>query len=189
MKTLLKNIMLQIEYTMKKIICDIILIADSRPTVIEKLNYFINIIATFGPIAYLLNGFNLWFLDNERFFSFVIICLAANMIIGVWYHHKMKTFSWEFFFKRNLLMWCVLIVVYTMLEMLRLTAGDNIIGEGFKVLIQVTTLLYPISKVLKNVYILSNKQFPPAFIMEKIYNFEKTGNLKDLFDTDKKEEQ
>jgi hypothetical protein len=61
------------------------------------------------------------------------------------------------------------------------------VGESFKILIQVVTLLYPVSKVLKNIYILSNKQFPPAFIMDKIYNFEKNGDLKDLFDTDKKE--
>lgn len=84
-------------------------------------------------------------------------------------------------------MWAVLIPVYTLLEMLRLTAGDNMIGEGFKVVIQITTLLYPISKALKNFYILSNKQFPPQFIMNKIYNFEKTGDIKEFFNKEKEE--
>jgi hypothetical protein len=171
----------------KKILCNTILIADTKPTFFEKLNYFLNIIFTCGPVAYLLQGFNSWFSTNQQFSTFVIICLASNMGVGAWYHHKMNTFSWEHFFKRNLLMWAVLIIVYAMLEMLRLTAGENIVADGFKVLIQITTLLYPISKVLKNIYILSNKQFPPEFIMEKIYNFEKNGDLKDLFNTDKKE--
>lgn len=172
----------------KKALCGIILIADNKPTFLEKTHYFINIILTCAPIAYLLNGLNFWFTTNQKFASFILVCLFANMIIGCIYHHKMGTFSWERFFKRNILMWINLIIVYLMLEILRQTAGDNLLGEGFRILIQVTTLLYPISKVLKNVYILSNKQFPPEFIMEKIYNFEKNGNLKDLLDTDKNEE-
>ena len=75
----------------------------------------------------------------------------------------------------------VLIVVYFLLEMLRLTMGENVIGEGFRSVIQVSTLLYPSSKALKNLYILSNKQFPPKFIMERLYKFEQTGDLKDLY--------
>ena len=75
----------------------------------------------------------------------------------------------------------ILFLAYTMLEMLRRTIGDNFISEGFGIIIQISTLLYPTSKALKNLFILSNKQFPPAFIMERLYNFEKTGNLKDLF--------
>jgi hypothetical protein len=107
------------------------------------------------------------------------------MVVGAIFHNKMGTFNWVELFKKNILMWVVLIVVYAMLEMLRLTAGNNFVGESFKILIQVLTLLYPVSKVLKNIYILSNKQFPPAFIMDKIYNFEKNGDLNELFDTDK----
>jgi len=114
-------------------------------------------------------------------------CLLVNMVVGAVFHNKMGSFDWVEMFKKNVLMWVVLIVVYAMLEMLRLTAGNNFVGEGFKILIQIVTLLYPVSKVLKNIYILSNKQFPPAFIMDKIYNFEKNGNLNELFDNDKKE--
>ena len=68
-----------------------------------------------------------------------------------------------------------------MQQKLRITIGDNFISEGFGTIIQISTLLYPTSKALKNLFILSNNQFPPAFIMERLYNFEKTGNLKDLF--------
>ncbi len=80
----------------------------------------------------------------------------------------------------------VLTLGYSMLEMLRITFGENVLADGFKTVIQVSTLLYPMSKSLKNLYILSNKEFPPKFIMENLYNFEKSGNLKDFLP---KEEQ
>lgn len=169
----------------KETLCRIILLVDNRPSFTEKLNYLFNLIITFAPIAYLLDGLNLWFKTNQQFSSFILICLVVNMIVGAHYHYRQGTFDWVEMFKKNILMWVVLITVYGMLEMLRFTAGNNFVGESFKILIQVVTLLYPISKVLKNIYILSNKQFPPAFIMDKIYKFEKDGDLNDLFDTDK----
>jgi len=173
----------------KETLCRIILLVDSRPSFTDKLCYLLQVIGTFAPIAYLLDGLDLWFKSNQQFSSFILICLVVNMFVGAVYHHRAGTFDWVEMFKKNVLMWLVLIVVYAMLEMLRITAGNNFVGEGFKILIQITTLLYPVSKVLKNIYILSNKQFPPAFIMEKIYNFEKNGDLNDLFNIDKKEEQ
>ena len=174
---------------LKKIFYTVILIASERPSWQEKIVYFFKLILTFAPIAFVLDSFNLWYVDNKQFFSFVIVSLLANMVVGAWYHRKMKTFNWELFWKRNATMWFILIPVYTLLEMLRLTAGDNIVGEGFKVVIQITTLLYPISKALKNFYILSNKQFPPQFIMDKLYRFEKSGDLKDLFDKEEEKEE
>jgi len=82
----------------------------------------------------------------------------------------------------------VIMFGYTILEMMHLRLGDNLLANGFKITIELSTLLYPGSKVMKNLYILSNKQFPPAFIMERLYNFEKTGNLKDLFPEEPKQE-
>lgn len=171
----------------KETICRMILMVDNRPTVLEKLHYLIGLIVTFGPIAYILDGLNLWFENNQQFSSFVIICLLVNLLVGVRYHNKMRTFCWKEFFIKNIEMWVILVLVYGLLEMLRITAGNNIVGEGFKVLIQVMTLLYPISKALKNIYILSNKKFPPSFIMDKIYTFEKNGDLNNLFQIDKKQ--
>ena len=167
---------------LKETLCRLILLVDNRPSFTDKIIYFFQVIGTFAPIAYLLDGLNFWFKTNQQFSSFILICLLVNMVVGAFFHNKMGSFNWVEMFKKNILMWVVLIIVYAMLEMLRLTAGNNFVGEGFKILIQVTTLLFPISKVLKNIYILSNKQFPPAFIMDKIYNFEKNGDLNELFD-------
>lgn len=189
MKTthIIHNVLMPFKTMLRKIFCDIILIADNHPTFLEKLKYFITIITAFAPIAYMLDGVSEWFTYNKQFASFVLVCIVANIIIGGLFHHKMKTFNWELFFKRNILMISVLITAYIMLEMLRLTVGQNVFADGFKAIIQVSTLLYPMSKALKNLYILSNKQFPPAFIMDRLYNFEKTGNLKELFPDEKPE--
>jgi hypothetical protein len=189
MKSTLFHIILKHSPTMiVKLLCDIILIADTRPTFLEKLKYFALIITTCAPIAWLIEGVSGWFLVNKQFAGFVLLAVIFNVIIGGWYHHKMNTFSWEEFLKKNILMITVLFLSYTMLEMLTVTAGKNIMAESFRVIIQVSSLLYPVSKCLKNLYILSNKQFPPAFIMERLYNFEKSGNLKDLFPDEPKKE-
>lgn len=166
---------------LKKIFYAIILFGYEKVNLQDKFFYLVKLVLTFAPIAFVLNYIGAWYKDNEQFFNFVLIALSINIVIGAWYHFKNKTFKWSEFWKRNSTMWLVLLPVYILLEMLRVTAGDNIIGETFKIVIELSTLLYPTSKALKNIYILSNKQFPPQFIMDRIYNFEKSGDVKDLF--------
>lgn len=166
---------------LRKVFCGILLISDKQPTFSEKLLYYISIIAAFGPVVYVIDGLNWWFLQNIRFVSFIIFFIVTNIVFGAIFHLKNKTFSWESLLIRNALMICILTFTYTVLEMLTLTAGKNVFAESFRVVLQISTLLYPGSKILKNIYILSNKQFPPSFIMDRLYNFEKTGNLNDLF--------
>src|SRR5690606_11554626 len=97
--------------------------------------------------AFILDLVNWWFADNQQFGTFMCVSLIVNMLVGAWSHLKMRTFHFKSFIFKNIEMACVVIVVYIMLEMLRYTAGDNIAGEAFKILIQITTLLYPTSKV------------------------------------------
>lgn len=162
---------------LRKFFCGIILIADNNPTVLEKLKYFITIMCAFAPIAYCLEGMSFWFSTNKQFASFVLLAIIINVVVGAVFHWRNRTFSQELFLVRNAVMISVLIISYTLLEMLHLTIGDNVFSDSFRTLIQISTLLYPISKTFKNLYILSNKQFPPEWIMERLYNFEKTGNI------------
>jgi len=164
-----------------KIFYSAILLSTDKPSFIEKVQYWAKVLLASAPVVAVLERLGFWYDSNSQFFRFVLIALLINMGVGLWYHLKMKTFSWKEFFSRNILMFVNVLLVYVLLDMLRITAGDNIIGETFKVLIQVTTLLWPASKALKNIYILNQKKFPPAFIMDRLYNFEKNGNIKDLF--------
>lgn len=179
--TLLHIIIKNLSIMILKFLSKIALLADDQPSTWEKLKHIALIISTCGPIVWLSEGVTGWYIVNKQFAGFILVCVICNLIIGAWYHYKMGTFKWEELLKKNTLMITVLAFSYTMLEMLRITAGENFAADGFRIIIQLSSLLYPVSKCLKNLYILSNKQFPPAFIMERLYNFEKTGNIKDLF--------
>lgn len=154
----------------------------------DRLDYYLSIITRLAPVAFILSQINWWFTENQQFGIFMIIALAVNMGVGATFHLVKKSFNWWDFLVRNAFMILAVSVVYIMLEMLRYTAGDNLVGELFKILIQITTLLYPTSKVLKNIHILSRGKYPPAFIMEKLYNFEKNGDLKAFFDSKNQKE-
>lgn len=151
----------------------------------EKFYYFFNVIIKSAPVAFFLAFIGAWFQENSEFSLFVCLALLLNMIVGAWFHNKHNTFSWLEFFQGNVIMIAVVVIVYAMLEMLRYTVGDNIAGEAFKIIIQFTTLLYPTSKVFKNIFILTAGKYPPEFIMNKLYNFEKNGDLSEFFKTNK----
>lgn len=169
----------------RKILARLVLFTDSSVRIQDKLLYAYNVLINLAPIAFLLNMFNWWWKDNEQFGSFMCVALVINLIVGCWYHLKNNTFNWKLFITRNIEMTFIVVVGYIMLETLRYTAGDNFAGEVFRITIQICTLLFPVSKVLKNIYILSNEKYPPKFFMEKLYNFEKNGDLNDLFNKTK----
>src|SRR5690606_37982342 len=119
----------------------------------------------------------------QQFGNFICIALIVNMIVGVWFHLLNNSFSVKEFLLKNIEMGFVVIIVYIMLEMLRYTIGDNIAGEAFKVLIQCMTLLYPTTKIFKNIFLMTKGKYPPEFLMQRLYNFEKNGDLNEFFKT------
>lgn len=153
---------------------------DSNATFWDKIRYLIILLSSSSPIVYIVREIGAWFENNSQFVSFLLVVFCINMAVGIVFHKSKNTFSWEEFFKRNALMWFVCVCVYWVLEMLRITVGDNSIGEVFGITIQLVTLLYPISKILKNIFILTGGKHPPEFIMNRLYNFEKTGDPNDL---------
>ena len=166
---------------MKKLFAKIILITSPQPTLWDKARYVWDVVLHFAPVAIALDLFNWWFSENRQFGQFMCIALIINLLVGIYFHLKMGSFNFKAFLFKNVEMIAIVTVVYVMLEMLRYTAGDNIAGEIFKITIQVVTLLYPTSKVMKNVYIITDGKYPPEFIMNKLYNFEKNGDLSDFF--------
>lgn len=171
---------------MSKLFTHLILLANGKSiSISDWFRYAWNAFIHFGPVAFLLSVCGWWFADNKQFGTFICAALIVNVFVGGIRHFKDGSFKWKLFIWRNLELAFVISVVYMMMEMLRYTVGNNIAGDAFKVLIQVMTLLYPISKVLKNIFILSKGKFPPEFLMKRIYDFEKNGDLKNLFSTDK----
>lgn len=171
----------------KHFIYAIILLATDRPTLWEKFILSMKIVLALAPVAYVLDGLGVWFSTNHMFFSFMLWILFANMIVGGLYYQKTKQFNWSEFWKANIKMWAIILLIYPMLEMLSIIAGNNFAGETFKIVIQISTMLYPGAKILKNVYLWSDKKYPPSWIIDRIYKFEKTGNMNDLTTKDGQE--
>lgn len=167
---------------------NIVLLGDDNLTISERLHYLWKSIITFAPIAYLLNMFNLWFEDNRLFFNAVIIFIFVNMVLGAYMHIKRKTFEWFELIKKTMTMVVAVMLTYFILELVLQVAGHNIVTEGFRATLQVATLLYPGSKILKNIFIFTNGEHPPQWMMEKIYNFQKNGDLSAFLKTKKDEE-
>lgn len=168
---------------MKTLLARIILLTYGDIDFADRIKYLFEALIKLAPIAFALNLINWWFTENQQFGTFMCVAMLVNMGVGVWIHFLKGTFCFKPFIFKNLEMCFVVVVVYMMLEMLRYTAGDNLAGEIFRILIQTTTLLYPTSKVLKNVFIITKGKYPPKFIMDRLYNFEKNGDLKDFFKT------
>lgn len=167
----------------------LILFTEDKVNFWDKITYLKNLLITFAPVAFALHWFNWWFEQNRQFANFLVIALFFNMLIGIGVHLKNKSFDWIQFFKKNGIMIFACVSTYTVLELLRYTTGDNVIAEAFKVTIQLMTLLFPISKVVKNIHILTNGDFPPEFFIKRLYNFEKEGNLNEFFNGKSKENE
>lgn len=179
---------LYITRLLKTLFARTILLTDPCVEFYDRIDYYISIFIRIAPVAYIMKEFNWWYSDNEQFAKFMCWALIINMGVGIWFHLKQNTFSFKEFFIRNLEMAVLVYVVYFVLELLRYTAGDNIAGDIFKVSMQISTLLYPISKVLKNCFILSNGKIPSEYIMKRMYNFEKNGDLAAFFNEKNKED-
>lgn len=167
---------------MKRLIAQIMLISDTDNVGwLDRVKYGWNVFIHIAPVAFVLDLVNWWFAENQQFGNFMCAALIINMIVGAVMHLKNKSFSFKLFLYKNLEMGFSVVVVYVMLEMLRYTAGANFAGEIFRVSIQIMTLLYPASKVAKNIFILTKGKYPPEFLMKRLYNFEKNGDLANLF--------
>lgn len=168
-----------------------VFIADQKynknPYLMEKLLTVGKLVATFGPVAYILNLIHFWFANNKEFVSGFLVIVFLNAIVGLMKHHKTNTFNWMTFLKKTSLMLMVVIVVYILLSIVGKFAGDSFVSEAFQILVQVMTLFYPASKALKSIFVLSDEDYPPKWIMKKVYNFEEDGDLGDLFKTTKNE--
>ena len=166
---------------MKRIIARLILITDTNPNFWDKTKYSFSVFLQFAPVVFILDLIDWWFTENKQFGTFMCIALVFNLIVGAWAHLRSKTFCFKRLILRNLELCAIVIAGYTMLEMLRYTAGNNIAGDLFRISIQIMTLMYPGSKIFKNIFIISNGRYPPEWIMIRMYDFEKNGDLSKLF--------
>jgi len=164
-----------------------VFIGDNRVSVMEKVVAYIKLLLAIGPIAYVLDLAGIWFSDNKKFVTFFVLIVIVNALLGLWKHKKQNQFNWEEFFIKTGKMLVVVILTYFILAMTVGIAGENYVASGFEVSLQVATLFFPASKALKSLFVISNGEYPPKWIMKKVYNFEEDGDLNALLKTPEKQ--
>lgn len=148
----------------------------------DRLMLFLKSIAKLAPFVFLANIIIGWHDEHALFLSGLYGILLINAVIGIFTHIKLKTFDIGDFFKSTLITIAVIFAVYYSLDKMGNSIPEGFLEMGFASTVQIMTLLFPISKILRNSFILTNGTFPPLFLMQKLYNYEKDGNLKNFLD-------
>lgn len=157
------------------------LLFDERVSPGDRFVNFLIALGSFAPIAYFLSTLGNWFNSNEDFVYGMTVIILVNIAVGVWVHKRKGDFSTKILLVKNLEMMGILLATYVVLEIIISITGDSGLAEIFRIAIQVSTLFYPGSRILKNVFIISKGKYPPKWIMERMYSFEETGDLDQLF--------
>lgn len=171
---------MDLKITLLKLCFNTTLFSDSSLKFTDRVEYFFKSFVTFAPVAFILNSLQLWFNNYSGFITGLLFIIFINMLVGGFMHYRKKSFNWGIFIKKTTEMMIVTSIPYIVLEIIITRSSDNLIIEGFRVALQIATLLYPGGKILKNIFILSKGQHPPKWVMERIYNFQNNGDLKEL---------
>lgn len=122
-----------------------------------------------------------WYLERETYIIILAFSLIADLILGVWKHLELHSFSFEkmlFGFTKKL---AFSIVFYffseALLQILHDAKFDSLAVTGF---LRFLLFAWPAGNVMVNMGILTGGKFPPLFVLNRIAKFNKTGDLKDL---------
>lgn len=171
-----------------KLYANMIIFADGSSQSVERIDSYARTLLVFAPLAFVSELLDLWFIENKSFSLFVGGFVLANAIVGGIAHQIKGDFSWEKLLVKTIKMAAIIVTTYIILEGLVSPMGVNPVSGGLIAAFQVATLLYPGSKILLNIFIWSDGEHPPKWIMEKVYNFKKNGNLTEFLSENKKNE-
>jgi hypothetical protein len=155
---------------------------DDKIQLRDRIYYFFIAFFKSIPLLMLYSYFSVWREKNELFFVGISFILFLNMVVGAIYHAKAGTFDIKHFLTGNATIMLVITVVYISLSVLSIPINETETGKIFQSVVQFMTLMYPVSKIVKNVFVLTGGKYPPQFIMKALYNYEREGKLKDFFD-------
>lgn len=161
-----------------KLYVNLIIFADGQGQAMERLDSFKRALFFFAPLAFALELLGVWFEENQSFTLFVSGFILGNALVGGIAHFRKGDFKWSDLLLQTIKMTAIICLTYVTLEGLVSPLGDNPVTEVLIASFQLATLLYPGSKILKNIFIWSDGEHPPQWIMEKIYNFKENGDLK-----------
>lgn len=149
----------------------------------DKTRYFVDVVIKSTPFLFVYTLWSQWY-DNNRVFALSISsALLLDLIVGIRYHWKRGTFNIGIMLRKEIEMLFVVVSVYILLRVLANPLLDSFAGSIFVGTIEFISVLYPVSKALKNIFIITDGKHPPKFVIQALYNYEKEGKLKDFFDS------
>lgn len=111
-------------------------------------------------------------LDGEKeFIALLTVALLIDLLVGAMKYLKLHQFS----FKDMLFGLIIKVVVAyggVMLFLMFASLDDGWVAEWFTLVSKFTILLYPAGSALSNMYILTEKKFPPIGFMKRLKSFE-----------------
>ena len=154
---------------------------DKQIALRDRLYYLWHTLSTCAPIVVLANYFYAWQQTHQAFIIALVVALSVNLVIGALYHIRNHSFSWRALLIKNAQMLGVVAAVYLLLDLLKVPLRETSTGEVFESTLQMMTLLYPVSKAIKNIFVLTHGKYPPSWVIKALYNYEREGKLKEFF--------
>ena len=176
----LKTVFVKIKIIM--ILCVLMFAPYTIVSVSDRIKYVLIALYIHTPLIFIYNYVSNWFGANSVFTESASIIILANMIIGGASHFKRDTFSWKELFKKNFFIILVVFISYLVLEKLFSFFADTFAGSMLKSSISFIVLMYPASKFITSMFILTNGKFPPEYLIKLFYTYEKNGRLKDFLE-------
>ena len=129
------------------------------------------------------------YINTQIEFLFALNALIVlDTFTGVWKHYNRKTLCWEQFFFKFLkkvgISFCGWLFFHTIAIVF---AGQETAQSYFILTGQVSVCVYIAGSFIDNVYEISNKKFPPDYIMDRFLKFKKSGKSSDIFESEKKD--
>ncbi len=143
---------------------------------------FLTSLAVSFPIVW-LKAFDL---INDHIFSDwqpatgIMIALLIDMITGGWKHIKLGTFSSGAGFTKFMQKFSIVLMALLLSSTLGSIVGDNSGGDYVKVVLYAVAWVYPSLSAFGNMYIITNKKFPPMWLMDNLKAFWESGDINKL---------
>lgn len=122
-----------------------------------------------------------WYIDSQMTIIVMIGLLFADLILGVWKHWKLSTFSFGEMFKGFLTKAVLVVIFYFIKEALIQILSDADLDSVYvKVPLNLIIFIYLGGNALVNMGIISNGKIPPEILLKRMTKFTKTLNVNDL---------
>jgi len=129
----------------------------------------------------LTEKFTAWYIDSQVFIIILVAMLFVDLILGVWKHWKLHTFSFKSMIRGFMEKIVLLILFYFISEaLIQIISDADLDSVYIKVPLKLIMFFYLAGNALVNMGIISGGRIPSLALLSRIEKFNKTLNIEDL---------